>query len=69
MVSVGELVVATGQMNGLDRYGPPAGVETLDALCVQVGPPVRGVVVLEAGPDPASVTALRSRTEPAAVPR
>ena len=68
--SVGLLVVPAVQPNGLDTYGPPAGVDTVDGVCVQpdVLPPSAAVVLL-AGPDPASATALVSRRLPAAVPR
>ena len=59
--SVGELVVETAQLNMVETYGPPAGADTVEGLCVQpVVVPPRVAVALEAGPEPESVTALVS---------
>ena len=68
--SAGELVVPAAQPKGLETYGPPAGVETVDGACVHPAVvPVSAAVLLLAGPEPASATALVSRRLPAAVPR
>ena len=63
--SVGELVVPCDQLNPLDSYGPPAGVETVDGLCDHpaVVPP-SAAVAEDAGPDSASETAFVSLKEP-----
>jgi hypothetical protein len=63
--SVGELVVPCDQLNAFDSNGPPAGVDTVDALCDQ--PPVvppSGAVADETGPDSLSLTAFVSLKEP-----
>src|SRR5690242_12763005 len=63
--SVGELVVPCDQLKALESYGPPAGVDTVEGVCVQplVVPP-RAAVADEAGADTPSVTALVSLNEP-----
>src|SRR5919199_6511049 len=50
--SVGELVVPCAHVKVFESYGPPAGVETDDAMCVQpaVVPP-SAAVAEEVGPD------------------
>jgi hypothetical protein len=68
--SVGELLVAAFHENVFESYGPPAGVFTVEAVCVQpdVVPP-RAAVAEDAGPDSESLTVLRSLKLPAAAPR
>ena len=68
--SVGVELVPAFQLNVLESYGPPAGVETVDAVCDQplVVPP-SAAVALEAGADSASDTAFVSLKLPAAEPR
>jgi hypothetical protein len=58
------------QLKVFESYGPPAGVETVDGVCVQpdVVPP-SAAVEEEAGPEIASLTAFVSLNEPAATPR
>jgi hypothetical protein len=71
IVSRGDEVVPAVHLNRPEGYGPPAGVDTADAVCVQPAfGPARAEVALEAGPDPpASDTLFVSRSEPAALPR
>src|SRR5688500_16222521 len=55
------------KVNALEAYGPPAGVETVSAPCVQPARTTAGYAA-EAGPEPASATALERANEPPAAP-
>ena len=60
--SVGEFVAPCGQVNVLESYGPPAGVATVDAVCVHPPGEPSAFVRLPPGPEPPtlSVTVFRS---------
>src|SRR5919198_193275 len=63
--SVGELVVPWLQLKEFESYGPPAGVETVDAVCVQpVVVPPSAAVADDAGPESESATAFVILKEP-----
>ena len=53
--------------NALEMYGPPAGVETVSAPCVQPDRVTAGYAA-DAGPEPASATALERVNEPPEAP-
>ena len=53
------------QEKAFDTYGPPAGVDTVDAVCDQpVLVPPSDAVADDAGPDSASATVFVSANEP-----
>jgi hypothetical protein len=54
-------------VKALEAYGPPAGVETVSAPCVQPACATAGYAA-EKGPAPPSTTALESVNEPPAAP-
>jgi hypothetical protein len=69
-LSPGELDVPASQLKAFEVYGPPAGVETSEEVCVQpLVSPESGEVALEAGPERASETAFESVNEPTSLPR
>ena len=64
-VSVGDELVPCNQANAFETYGPPAGVDTAEAVCDQrVLVPPSAAVVEDAGAVSLSVTALASLKEP-----
>ncbi len=70
--SVGELVVPCAQLNVLESNGPPAGVDTVEGVCVQPAlPPASAAVWEEAGPDSPSETefVIRKLPPPTTEPR
>ena len=64
-ISVGEVLVFCAHVNVFESYGPPAGLLTVEGVCVQpVAVPPRAAVALDAGPDSESLTAFLILNEP-----